>query len=47
VRTLLRSSPRALPTAAAVAASLPLLLAWGWRRRSPGPRLAALPGPER
>lgn len=47
VRTLLRTNPRALPTAAAVAASLPLLLAGGWHRRSPGPRLAALPGPAR
>ena len=43
VRTLLRSDPRALVVAAAVAAALPGLIAGGLRRRTPGPRLEAMP----
>jgi GT2 family glycosyltransferase len=44
VNTLLRSNPRALPAAAAVAACLPWLVVGGWRRHTPGPRLKSLPG---
>ena len=44
VNTLLRSNPRALPAAAAVAAYLPWLVIGGWRRHTPGPRLESLPG---
>ncbi len=44
VNTLARSNPRALPTAAAVLASLPFIVARGWLRSTPGPRLAAIPG---
>jgi len=44
VNTLLRSNPRALPAAAAVAACLPWLVVGGWRRYTPGPRLESLPG---
>lgn len=44
VRTLTRSNPRAVVVAPAVLAALPVLAARGWRRRSPGPRLARLPG---
>ncbi len=43
VRSLVRRNPRALPAAAAVAVQLPRLVAWGWRRPSPGPRLDRLP----
>ena len=43
IRTLCRSNWRALPAAAAVAAGLPLLVAGGWRRQTPGPRLDAIP----
>ena len=43
VRTLGRSNWRALPVAAAVAAVLPLLVAGGWRRQTPGPRLDTIP----
>jgi len=43
VRTLLRTNPRTLPVATAVALSLPVLLSWGWRRQSPGPRLEGIP----
>jgi GT2 family glycosyltransferase len=46
VNTLARSNPRALPTAAAVLASLPFIVARGWLRSTPGPRLAAIPGEE-
>jgi GT2 family glycosyltransferase len=45
VRTLLRTNSRALPTAAAVTAAMPLLIARGWLRQSPGPRLQSIPGP--
>ncbi len=43
VRTLVRSNPRAAAVAPAVAASLPVLVAAGWARRTPGPRLRRLP----
>ena len=43
VRTLLRTNSRALPTAAAVTAAMPLLFARGWLRKSSGPRLHSLP----
>jgi GT2 family glycosyltransferase len=43
IRTLSRSNWRAAPAAAAVAAVCPLLVAGGWRRQTPGPRLAAVP----
>lgn len=42
VRTLTRDNPRAGPTAIAVLASIPWLVADGLRRSSPGPRLTAL-----
>jgi GT2 family glycosyltransferase len=45
VRALLRTNPRALPTAAAVAVAMPLLAARGWLRKSPGPRLQIIPEP--
>lgn len=44
VNTLMRSNPRAAPVAAAVALSIPMIVARGWRRATPGPRLSALPG---
>jgi len=44
LNTLLRSNPRALPAAAAVAAYLPWLVVGGWWRHTPGPRLESLPG---
>ena len=44
VRTLLRHNKRALPAEAAVALCLPFLVAGGWARRTPGPRLTAIPG---
>ncbi|MFV2072860.1 MAG: glycosyltransferase family 2 protein [Thermoanaerobaculales bacterium] len=44
VRTLLRHNPRALPVEAAVALCLPFLAIGGWMRRTPGPRLTAIPG---
>ena len=43
VNTLARRNPRAVPTAAVVLASLPFIIAGGWLRSSPGPRLAAIP----
>ncbi len=43
IRTLVRSNPRSAAVAPAVAASLPVLVAAGWARRSPGPRLRRLP----
>lgn len=43
VRSLSRGNWRALPAAAAVAAVLPLLVAGGWRRKTPGPRLDTIP----
>jgi len=43
VRTLGRSNWRALPAAATVAAVFPLLVAGGWRRQTPGPRLDRIP----
>ena len=43
VPTLGRSNWRALPAAAAVAAVFPLLVAGGWRRQTPGPRLDTIP----
>ena len=43
-RTLLRHNPRALLTAVGVSLALPFLIAYGWRRRTPGERLADLPG---
>jgi GT2 family glycosyltransferase len=45
LRTLSRSNPRAPAVAAAVAAAWPWLIAAGWRRSTPGQRLAALPEP--
>jgi len=45
VRTLLRTNPRAIPTAAAVAAAMPVLTARGWLRKTPGPRLETIPEP--
>ena len=44
IRTLGRRNWRALPAAAAVAAVFPLLVAGGWRRQTPGPRLDTIPG---
>jgi GT2 family glycosyltransferase len=44
IRTLVRSNPRVLPVALVVAAALPVLIAAGWRRITPGERLEALPG---
>jgi GT2 family glycosyltransferase len=43
LRTLSRTNPRAPVAAAAVAAAWPSLVAAGWRRATPGPRLGALP----
>lgn len=43
LRTLSRSNPRAPVVAAAVAAAWPWLVVAGWRRSTPGRRLAALP----
>jgi len=43
VRTLGRNNWRALPAAAAVSAGFPLLVARGWRRLTPGPRLNTIP----
>lgn len=43
-RTLVRSNPRAVPVALAVACSLPWLVAAGWQRITPGERLATIPG---
>jgi GT2 family glycosyltransferase len=43
VRALSRSNWRALPAAAAVVVASPLLVAAGWRRQTPGPRLNAIP----
>jgi GT2 family glycosyltransferase len=43
VRALARSNWRALPAAAVVTVASPLLVYSGWRRRSPGPRLNAIP----
>jgi len=43
VHTLLRTNPRTLPVAMAVALSLPALLSSGWRRQTPGPRLGGIP----
>lgn len=43
VRTLLRNNPRSLPVSMAVAVSLPVILSSGWRRQTPGPRLAGIP----
>jgi GT2 family glycosyltransferase len=42
--TLFRTNRRALPTALAVAIALPILIAYGWRRQTPGPRLESIPG---
>jgi GT2 family glycosyltransferase len=44
VSTLTKSNWRALPVAIAVAGIVPLLVAGGWRRQTPGPRLDAIPG---
>jgi GT2 family glycosyltransferase len=43
VRTLARANWRAAPAVAAVAGTLPLLVAGGWRRSTPGPRLDGIP----
>jgi GT2 family glycosyltransferase len=43
IRTLGRSNWRVLPAAAAVTTAFPLLVAGGWRRQTPGPRLEAIP----
>lgn len=43
--TLARQDARAALVAPAVALSWPWLVVQGWRRRTPGPRLAALPEP--
>jgi GT2 family glycosyltransferase len=43
-RTLFRKNRRALPTALGVALVLPILIAYGWRRQTPGPRLQNIPG---
>ena len=43
IRTLGRSNWRALPAAAAVTTAFPLLVAGGWRRQTPGPRLETIP----
>jgi GT2 family glycosyltransferase len=43
-RLLVRSNPRAAPVSLAVLVSLPILVTGGWRRRTAGPRLSALPG---
>jgi GT2 family glycosyltransferase len=43
-RLLVRSNPRAAPVSLAVLVSLPILVMGGWRRRTAGPRLSALPG---
>jgi GT2 family glycosyltransferase len=43
-RTLFRKNRRALPTAFGVAVMLPILIAYGWRRQTPGPRLEDIPG---
>jgi GT2 family glycosyltransferase len=47
VRTLSRSNWRALPAAAGVTAVFPLLVAGGWRRKTPGPRLDTIPDARR
>ncbi len=43
IRTLGRSNWRALPASAAITVGIPLLVAGGWRRQTPGPRLQAIP----
>jgi len=43
IRTLSRTNPRAPVVAGAVVLSLPGLIATSWRRRTPGPRLEAIP----
>ncbi len=43
VNTLVRSNPRAVPAAAAVLVTLPFIVARGWLRSSPGPRLESIP----
>lgn len=43
VRALSRRNWRALPAAAAVTVVSPLLVVAGWQRRTPGPRLDAIP----
>ena len=43
VRTLARDNPRTFLVAAAVWCTLPAVIAGGWRRISPGPRLASIP----
>ncbi len=43
VNTLARSNARAVPAAAAVLVSLPLIITGGWLRSTPGPRLEAIP----
>jgi GT2 family glycosyltransferase len=43
VRTLSRANRHALPVGALVACMMPLLVAGGWLRQTPGPRLRAIP----
>ncbi len=43
VRTLVRNNPRSLAVSAAVVTALPALIAAGWRRQTPGPRLKLPP----
>ncbi len=43
-RTLFRKNWRALPAALGVALVLPLVIAYGWQRHTPGPRLTSIPG---
>jgi len=43
VRTLTRHNPRSPAVAVATLLALPVVLIRGWRRRTPGPRLMALP----
>jgi len=43
IRALGRGNWRALPAAAAVTTAFPLLVAGGWRRQTPGPRLDTIP----
>jgi GT2 family glycosyltransferase len=45
VRTLSGTNLRAIPTAGAVTAAMPILVARGWLRKSPGPRLEMIPEP--